>query len=233
MKTKLILICCLTAFLVLLVLQVNQKAKCDKTDSSTQQLINRLSNKQRQNDQLEEFKVVIDPGHGGEDPGAIGYSGSYEKDFTLSLAKKVAHLLEQEELIGVYLTRADDIFLSTETRERPKFANDLDADLFVSIHGNTFDDPTVTGTETYYYHDHSESLANILHRHVLEATGFNDRGVRNENYFVLTDTFMPAVLLEIGYLTNQQEEEKMLTEVFQDRLATSIAEGIKEYLEVD
>ncbi|MFS0673552.1 N-acetylmuramoyl-L-alanine amidase family protein [Ornithinibacillus sp. 179-J 7C1 HS] len=178
----------------------------------------------------ESYKVVIDAGHGGEDPGAIGASGSYEKDFTLQLAKKVQALLEQESELEVYMTRKEDVFLSAETRERPNFANSKQADLFVSIHGNTFEDPAVTGTETFYYHKNSKKLANTLHKHVVRETGFRDRGVKRENYFVLKDTTMPAVLLEVGYITNPHDEERMLSEDFQQSVAEAIRDGILEYL---
>jgi len=178
----------------------------------------------------EPFKVVIDPGHGGEDPGAEGASGSYEKDFTLAVSLKVASLLEDVPDVKVYLTRDKDVFLSSETRDRPNFANKLEADLFISIHANTFADPTVSGTETFYYHDNSLGLANIIHRHVVAATGFHDRGVSQENFFVLRDTTMPATLLEIGYLTNPADEQTMLTEEFQQAVAEAIVDGIKEYL---
>jgi len=178
----------------------------------------------------EPFKVVIDPGHGGEDPGAEGASGSYEKDFTLAVSLKVARLLEDVPEVEAHLTRDKDIFLSSETRDRPNFANELEADLFISIHANTFADPTVTGTETFYYHDNSLGLATIIHRHVAQATGFRDRGVTQENFFVLRDTTMPAALLEIGYLTNPEDERVMLTETFQQSVAEAIVEGIKEYL---
>lgn len=176
------------------------------------------------------YKVVIDAGHGGEDPGAIGASGLYEKDYTLSLSKKVKELLAREPQVEVYMTREEDVFLSSETRERPNFANSLSADIFVSIHGNTFDDPTVSGTETYYYHQNSKLLANKIHQQLIEVTGFRDRGVKKENYFVLKDTTMPAVLLEVGYLTNPQEEEKLLSEQFQQSVAEAIRDGIMDYL---
>jgi N-acetylmuramoyl-L-alanine amidase len=179
--------------------------------------------------QVSSFKVVIDPGHGGHDVGATGASGQYEKDFTLSLSKKVKELLEQETDIEVFMTRADDTHISQESRYRPKYANEINADVFVSIHGNTFADSNVTGTETFYYHKYSKSFAEIIHHHLIQATGFKDRGVKKEEFFVLKDTDMPAVLLEIGYLTNPQDESEMLTDSFQNRVAQAIVDGIKEY----
>lgn len=179
------------------------------------------------------YKVVIDPGHGGKDRGATGVSGKDEKDFTLQLSQKVKELAQQEPRIEVYLTRTDDRFLSSIDRTRPEFANQIGADLFISIHGNTYTDPDVSGTETYYYRKESLKLAKIMHRHVAGATGFRDRGVKKEDFFVVKDTKMPAVLLEVGYVTNPQDEAQMFTDEFQYRIAASILDGMKEYLKIN
>lgn len=184
---------------------------------------------EKEDSRLTDYKVVIDAGHGGEDVGATGASGQYEKNFTLSVAKKVSKLLEQNPHIQVYMTRSDDSFISQESRHRPIYANDLNADLFLSIHANTFTDSSVSGTETFYYHPYSLKFAEIMQKNLVQATGFKDRGVKKEDLFVIKDTTMPAVLLEIGYLTNPQDESQMWTEDFQDRVATAIVDGIKEY----
>jgi len=173
--------------------------------------------------------VVLDPGHGGKDGGATGASGQYEKNFTLSVAKKIQKLLEKEPRIEVFMTRTDDSYISQKSRHRPEYANELGADLFLSIHGNTFSDPTVTGTETFYYHKTSRDFAKLIQKHVVEATGFNDRGIMKKDLFVIKDTKMPAALIEIGYLTNPQDESKMWTDEFQNQVATSIVEAILEY----
>ena len=180
----------------------------------------------------ETYKVVIDPGHGGKDVGATGASGLYEKDFTLNLSKKVKEILEKEQKIQVYMIREDDTFISTKDKYRPKFANELDADLYISIHGNTFEDSEVSGTETYYYHEKFKLFAEIMHKHVANSTGFNDRGVRVKDLFVVKDTDMPSVLLEIGYLTNPQEEQKMLNDELQYSVAEAIGDGVTEYLKI-
>lgn len=179
------------------------------------------------------YKVVIDPGHGGKDVGATGASGLYEKDFTLSLSKKVYEILEEEEGIQAYMTREDDTFITTVDKYRPEFANELNADLFISIHGNTFEDSSVSGTESYYYHEEFIDFAEAIHKKVVDATGFSDRGVRIKDLFVVRDTEMPSVLLEIGYITNPEEEQSMLSDEFQNRVAEAICDGIKEYLEIE
>ncbi|WFA09292.1 N-acetylmuramoyl-L-alanine amidase [Tissierella sp. Yu-01] len=194
-------------------------------------------NKQESNEELgtteDIFKVVIDPGHGGKDVGTIGTSGLYEKDFTLSLAKKVNEILGKEDRVQIYMTREDDTFISTKDKYRPKFANDLDADLYISIHGNAYESSNVFGTETYYYNEESKYLAEIIHKNVVKSTGFKDRGVRKEDLFVVRKTDMPSVLLEVGYLTNPQEEQQMFDDELQYSTAESICEGIKEYLGIE
>src|SRR5690606_36661671 len=98
-------------------------------------------------------KLAIDSAHSGEDSGCSGASGSLETECTLSLSQKVEQLLNQDPEIQVFMTKENDVFLSAEEKIRPQFANDLGADIFVSIHGNTFTDPSVSGTESFYYHD--------------------------------------------------------------------------------
>ncbi|MGD7667710.1 N-acetylmuramoyl-L-alanine amidase [Brevibacillus laterosporus] len=110
------------------------------------------------------YKIVIDPGHGGKDHGAKSVSGQAEKDFTLQLARKVKELSEQDSRMKVYLTRSDDSFLSSIDRKRPEFANQMGADLFLSIHGNTYTDSTVSGTETYFYRPESFPFAESIQK---------------------------------------------------------------------
>lgn len=182
-------------------------------------------------DEEDAFTVVIDPGHGGKDNGATGADGTYEKEFTLSLGKKVQRLLDEKPDINVLMTRDDDSFISQESLERPEYANENDADLYISLHQDSFEDPEVSGTESFYYDDNSLELAEIVQQHVSEVTGFNDRGVKRENLFVLRESDMPGVLVEVGYLTNPEEQEKMDSDGFQEQIAHSIVDGIEEYRE--
>lgn len=179
------------------------------------------------------YTVFIDPGHGGRDGGAIGASGQLEKDFTLQLSLLVKALLDEEPDIAVHMTRNDDTFISSLDRERINLANELDADVFISIHGNTFSDPSVSGTETFYNEDDSYLLAMTLHREVVKATGFRDRGVRSEDYYVLRETQMPAALIEVGYLTNEEEERALWSDEVQADVAAAIVTGLKRYLGVE
>ncbi|WP_442603998.1 N-acetylmuramoyl-L-alanine amidase family protein [Paenibacillus sp. KN14-4R] len=165
-------------------------------------------------------KIVIDAGHGGKDPGADGASGKRERAYTLALSKKIFDLLKQEPMFEAYMTRTDDTFVDLE--DRVKLTNDLNAEAFVSIHGNTYRDSDVSGTETYYYADDSFPFASKVHEYLVKATGFKDRGVRKEHLKVLTQCNNLTILLEVGFLTNQSDRH-------QDRTAIAIVKGIKEY----
>ena len=176
------------------------------------------------------YKVVVDPGHGGEDPGAVSVSGRLEKEFNLNLSEKIAATVEQDPQLEILLTRTGDAFISSQELFRPQFANNLPADLFISIHGNTYEDASASGTETFYYHEESLAWAETIHKHVIQATGLKDRGVKKGNFFVLRDTVMPSVLLELGYLTNPGDEAKMWTSVFQESVASAVVDAVREYL---
>lgn len=171
--------------------------------------------------------VIIDAGHGDNDPGALSITGKHEKDFTLATAKKVEALLAKDKRIHVLMTRTDDTFIPLD--DRVSYANDISADLFLSIHGNSAK-ATVSGTETYYNRPESLDFANAIHKYAVPATGFADRKVREADFRVITKTTMPAVLLEVGYLSNKNDESAMFKEAFQDKLAASLVAAIKEYL---
>ncbi|USB34826.1 N-acetylmuramoyl-L-alanine amidase family protein [Paenibacillus sp. YPG26] len=171
--------------------------------------------------------VVIDAGHGGSDPGAISITGKNEKTLTLAVVLKVQELLKNVQGIDFVLTRSGDTYPSLS--DRVKMANDLKADLFISVHGNSAVS-SATGTETYYTKPDSVELANVMHKYLVEATGLPDRKVRQKSLKVTRETNMPAVLLEIGYLSNKNDEPLLYDDAFQDRVAEGIVAGIKEYL---
>ncbi|GAB6930032.1 hypothetical protein JCM10914A_40150 [Paenibacillus sp. JCM 10914] len=174
--------------------------------------------------------VVIDAGHGGSQPGAVSPSGKQEKVLNLSIALKVEALLRKESNINVVMTRNDDATLGLS--DRVKVANSINADIFVSIHGNSSTSSSPNGTETYYTRDASKPLANVIHKHLAKATGLADRGVKYSSLHVTRETKMPAVLLEIGFLSNKGDEAQLFKDEFQNRVAQGIVAGIKEYLKV-
>ncbi|NJJ38004.1 N-acetylmuramoyl-L-alanine amidase [Paenibacillus apii] len=177
--------------------------------------------------------VVLDAGHGGSQPGAISAAGRVEKDFNLAVILKAGALLQSDGRMTVIFTRSDDVTLGLQ--DRVKVAEEAGANVFVSLHANAM--PTtasnwnkVNGSETYYTRSESLPFARIMHKHLVEGTGFKDNGVRAKSLHVTRETSMPAVLLEAGYLTNPAEEAALYTEELQNSLAREIAAGIIEYL---
>ncbi len=172
--------------------------------------------------------VVIDAGHGGKDPGAISILGFYEKSVNLSVARKVARLLEQRGL-RVKMTRTSDYFV--ELKERAAIANRLRADLFVSIHSDSFPKSSRRGYTVYIARSASSSSRRAASSIVrsMSGTGLNSFGVQTAGYHVLTGTRGPAVLVELGYLSNRREAALLRSSSFQNRLAHAVADGISDY----
>ncbi|AFZ48443.1 N-acetylmuramoyl-L-alanine amidase [Cyanobacterium stanieri PCC 7202] len=172
--------------------------------------------------------VIIDPGHGGRDPGAIGIGGLQEKDVILPISQEVARILEQQG-IQVRLTRNNDTFVSLEGRTN--MANSLNADLFVSIHANaiSMSRPDVNGLETYYFQT-GRNLAATIHRNILQRLNIRDRNVRQARFYVLRNARMPSVLVETGFVTGREDAPRLRDPNFQRQMAQAIAAGIIEYV---
>ncbi|WP_222599211.1 N-acetylmuramoyl-L-alanine amidase [Aquibacillus kalidii] len=171
--------------------------------------------------------IVIDPGHGGRDVGAIGISGSFEKDHTLKTALVLKSYLE---LLGaeVILTRDSDQYLSLSGRA--SVANNKMADLFISIHYNSTPQyPTASGVSTYYYSERDKLLAETIQQEILVSTSMEDRGIHQESYQVTRMNHRPSLLLELGFLSNPEQEENIQSNVFQSKLAQGIISGIEHY----
>lgn len=174
--------------------------------------------------------VMIDPGHGGKDSGAIGLEGLQEKNVILPISQQVAALLQQQG-IQVILTRSSDYFV--DLAPRVQMARQYHADLFVSIHANSIDNrPDVSGLETYYYSSGSR-LAQTIHNNILRNIDIRDRGVRQARFYVLRNNPMPAVLVEVGFVTGTQDEPRLATTQYQNQMAQAIANGILQYIQQD
>ena len=171
--------------------------------------------------------VVLDAGHGGSDPGALSVTKKREKDFNLAVVLMVQKLLEQETDMEVVMTRTGDTYPTLP--ERVKIAESAKADIFISVHANA-GSATARGIETYYTRNESLNLAQVMHEHLVEATGSPDRKIRTQNLHVTRETSMPAVLLECGYLSNKDDDALLATQEFREKAARGIADGIKEYL---
>jgi N-acetylmuramoyl-L-alanine amidase len=173
--------------------------------------------------------IMLDPGHGGADPGAIGIGGLQEKGVVWSVTQQVAAILRQQGLT-VQTTRQGDQTLDLQPRvDRAEAAR---ANLFVSIHANAVNmqRPEVNGLETYYFADSSLGLARVIHQRILGSLRMNDRGVRQARFFVLRRTSMPSVLIEIGFVTGATDAPKLSNPQWQSQMAQAIAQGILDYL---
>lgn len=178
--------------------------------------------------------VVLDPGHGGKDSGACG-SFSKEKDVNLAVALKVGDLLSRKGIKVVY-TRSTDVFIPLESEADT--GNIMNAALFVAIHCNSVSDiPSAQGIETFYYAPESDpklymqkddrrNLATAIQQRLIVGLGRPDRGVKTANELVLRETDMPSALVELGFLSNTQEEALLNLKSFQDKAAQAIAAGI-------
>ncbi len=213
--------------------------------------------------------IVIDPGHGGEDTGAVGPRGALEKDITLGVAKKLSVSLRDKTGCAVVLTRDDDTFIPLE--QRTAMANRVSADIFISIHVNAALSRTVDGIETYFLsfdatdddarrvaafensfsalgkthpevnddlkeilldmastesHHESSALAESVQTSLLKSARREDRGVKQAPFAVLVGATMPAILVEVGFISNPREEVRLSSPAGQARLADSITEGV-------
>ena len=173
--------------------------------------------------------VVIDPGHGGKDPGAISYLGYSEKETNLQIARKLAAILQRRG-VQVIMTRQGDTFI--ELNDRADVANNAGANLFVAIHGDSNGDRVHQGFTVYISRSASEA-SRRLGRNIESAmsrAGIASKGLRNSDFRVLVRTTCPAVLVETGFLSNPSEAAMLMDPAHQDRIAAAIADGIMNSL---
>jgi N-acetylmuramoyl-L-alanine amidase len=178
--------------------------------------------------------VIIDPGHGGSDPGAAD-NGVTEKFLNLDTANRVMALFEQSGHIKAYATRRTDVLI--DLYERPRWANAI-GDLFVSIHHNAMGsrNTAANGTETYYYPHSNDAalgfngmtLATLLQNNLLAALGSTDRGVKSARFVVIRNTTIPSALVEIGFVTNPAEASRLASESYRQKAAEAIYNSVVE-----
>jgi len=180
-----------------------------------------------------QFTVVIDPGHGGQDPGGIGYRGVKEKDITLAIARLVELEALSEPGLRIVLTRRSDVYVPLQ--ERTALADRLGAALYLSIHANIHGDWRVKGIETLLPESwrgrstRSLLLARDLQESLVRELGGRDRGVKYQRLYLRWST-VPAALVEVGFLSNPEEARLLQSFYYQDRIARAILAGIKEFL---
>jgi N-acetylmuramoyl-L-alanine amidase len=215
--------------------------------------------------------VVIDPGHGGDEAGAKGSNGALEKDITLAMAKRLRTTIESRLGLKVYLTREDDRTMSLD--ERAAFANNHQADVFLSLHANAALRPTLKGAEVYHllvegadviarkradddqttlpalggstraltlipwdaaqarHQERSTVLADLLVQALAARVEMNPRAIQQAPFRVLVGANMPAALIEIGYLTNVDQETQLGSAEYQDLVAQALLDGLVKFRE--
>ncbi len=170
--------------------------------------------------------VVVDAGHGGKDRGT-SRAGVYEKDLNLSVAMKLKAALEARG-VRVYTTRNTDRYLTL--KQITDISNGHRPDAFVSIHHNASTNPAIHGIETYYYHGRSIPLAKTIHARMVATQRRPNRNVRRARFYVINHTNVPAVLCEIGYVSNTAERGMLVRQDTQTSAANAIADGVVEFL---
>lgn len=187
--------------------------------------------------------IVVDAGHGGNDPGKVSGNNVLEKDVNLQIATKLANELENAGF-KVIMTRTEDNGLykeddvnkkAADLRARCEIAEEENADLLISIHQNSFSDSNVRGGQAFYY-THSvkgKKMASFIQEHLKSADKDNTREAKaNDSYYLLIHTPCICVIVECGFLSNAAEAELLVSDEYQNRLADSITDGVKEYFEV-
>ncbi len=187
--------------------------------------------KQRPSTIKQMYSVVIDPGHGGSDVGATR-SNIYEKDITLVVSKLLDEYLKKQG-VYTYLTRDKD--KTVELSERSDFSNSVSPDVFISVHVNSSVKEDIIGVETHWYHPQSLDFAKKVHAKLASSRNLSkwetvDRGLFQSKFYVINHTNAPAILVEIGFISNPNERRELIKEKRQEEVAKAIADGIMEYL---
>lgn len=190
---------------------------------------------------VSENTVLIDPGHGGKDPGKVGVNDALEKDLNLQIGKTLKKHLEKQDF-QVVMTREKDETLAEgstdntkvqDMKERVKLINSTAPALAVSIHQNSYHEAGIHGAQVFYYSHSTEGkkAAEIMQQALLMVDEDNTRQAKaNDTYYILKRTEVPTIIIECGFLSNPEEAELLADEEYQDKLAEAVTEGVKSYL---
>lgn len=186
--------------------------------------------------------IVIDPGHGGNDPGKVAINSALEKDVNLAIALKLKKYLEQEDM-EVVMTRQEDKGLYEETdsnkkvhdmKNRLAIMEGAKPALVVSVHQNSYPEESVSGVQVFYYRDSAEGKrAALLMQEQMIATlqpAKEREAKENSTYYILKKTTVPTIIVECGFLSNQEEADRLTSEDYQERVAWAIHLGIMRYI---
>lgn len=190
----------------------------------------------------EGYTVVVDPGHGGSDPGKVGIHKEKEKEINLQIALLLKEKLEKEK-VNVIMTREEDVDLSDgsstnkkvqDLKKRCEIIHEAKPDCVLSIHQNSYPDESVRGAQVFYYEDSLEGkeLAEILQKHLVEEldTENHRQAKGNRSYYLLKKTDAVLTIVECGFLSNSEEAQLLSSEEYQEKLAEIICNGTMEYL---
>ncbi|MCA0969973.1 N-acetylmuramoyl-L-alanine amidase [Halobacillus litoralis] len=179
------------------------------------------------NGSLKGKTILIDAGHGGRDSGAIGRSGSYEKTHTLQTAQSLKKALENK---GAKVLMARDVDEYVSLSIRSYYSNSSSADVFLSLHYNSAPKHvSASGINTYYYHNRDKPLASVIQKNMINATGLKNRGVQYGNFHVIRENKKPALLLELGFLSDITEEQTIQKTGYKTKVSQGITNGLLEY----
>lgn len=191
---------------------------------------------------MQKYCVVVDAGHGGDDPGKVGINGALEKDINLAVAKRLAVLLEQSD-VKVVMTREDENGLYDANADRKKVQDmkrriammeEAEPDLVVSVHQNSYGDASIKGAQVFFYTGSEEGreLAEVIQNRLVAGLDPENHRVAkaNDSYYLLKKTSRPIVIVECGFLSNPQEAEQLTDPVYQERVAWQIHMGVLQYL---
>ncbi|MCO5386270.1 N-acetylmuramoyl-L-alanine amidase [Desulfosporosinus sp.] len=191
------------------------------------------------------YVVMLDPGHGGYDPGAVSSQGIYEKSINLKIAQKVKEMLMPSG-IDVFLTREEDLDYvpngvkgkttkkQIDLNHRIEMAKEEKADIFVSLHVNATLTGQNSGAETFYHYksESGKRLAELIQQEMIKINGMNRRIAKPGDFYIIKNTSMPAVIVEVGYLSSTKEQKKLQQTWYQEQLSRAIAKGISNYFEL-
>lgn len=196
------------------------------------------ANVSKEEKKKDEIVIVVDPGHGGEDPGKVGINDVLEKDLNLQISKKVKKLLE-EAGITIVMTRTNDKVPDAKKEDlsqRVKLINDTKPTLALCIHQNSYPDAAIKGAQVFYHTvtPEAEDVASIVQEELRTVDPTNTRQIKeNDTYYMLKNTQVPTIIVECGFLTNPEEAEKLTQEEYQDQIAQAICEGVVKWLSGD
>ncbi|QEY19289.1 N-acetylmuramoyl-L-alanine amidase [Psychrobacillus sp. AK 1817] len=200
----------------------------DSTSQSTVKEGEKKENSKRKKGTLDGVTIVIDPGHGGNDRGTTGALGTDEKDITLKTAELLSSKL-QAAGANVRMTRQSDEYV--DLRKRVSIGYQVGADAFISLHYDAIDNSSVRGFTTYYMNSYQKELAKHVHDGLGDMISLKDRGTQPGNYLVLRENKQPAILIELGYLSNPTEEQNVTTQRFREQATHGIYNGIIDYFD--